>query len=115
MRCRKMKAIARINGKKVILDTNSDQILYDAPTNPPNTGTTYTRGSDYFVHTSKSGRYFYRYNWSMWQGEGSSIEVLTEDEAKEELEGYLGVAYGLDDDEIEAILGIWPDFLKEDE
>ncbi len=70
-------------GKKVLIDTNSDIILYDAPHNPPNTGTAYTSGTDLFIHRARSGtNYFYAYYWSMWEGEGSRRELVSEDQAK---------------------------------
>jgi len=70
--------------KIVVCDMSKDVCLYDAPRNPPNTGTTYTSGTDLYAHKARSGNwYYYLYSWSMWQGEPSDYELITEDEAKE--------------------------------
>ncbi|MBN1892329.1 MAG: hypothetical protein JW780_06060 [Clostridiales bacterium] len=70
------------DGKIVKIDPGEDVRLYDAPHNPPNTGTSYTRGTDLYAHKARSGKwYFYKYHWSMWQGEGSSYELISDDEA----------------------------------
>jgi hypothetical protein len=71
-------------GKKVVVDLKGDATLYDAPHNPPNTGTRYTSGTDLMVHKARSGNnYFYTYSWSMWQGSEDSYTLLTENEARE--------------------------------
>jgi hypothetical protein len=81
------------DGKRAVLDTKEDACLYDSPHNPPNTGTDYTRGTDLYFHVSKGGRkVFYSYHWSMWQGEESSISLLSEQEAMEFLEEKAGLA-----------------------
>ncbi len=75
------------DGKRAVLDTKLDTCLYKAPVNPPNTGTSYTRGTDLYLHNTKNGRkVFYEYHWSMWQGEESGINVISVEEAKEFLE-----------------------------
>lgn len=77
------KVLMTSDGKKVVTSSN-DICLYSAPVNPPNTGTTFTRGTNLFAHKSRSGNiYFYKYFWSMWQGENSSYELIDKDEAKE--------------------------------
>ena len=71
-------------GKIVKVNTRTDEVLYEAPRNPPNTGTTYTRGTDLYRHVARSGKaYYYLCKWSMWQGEEISIELISEEEAKE--------------------------------
>lgn len=94
------------DGKKVQADITKDERLYDAPHNPPNTGTAYTSGTDLYVHKARSGKtYFYTHFWSMWQGTDSSYELLTEDEAKEfildKAQGAGYVAGGVMDDACE--------------
>lgn len=71
------------DGKKVLVDTTKDLVLYAAPCNPPNTGTAYTRGTDLYVHRARSGReYYYLYRWSLWQGDYNAAELISADEAK---------------------------------
>jgi hypothetical protein len=80
-------------GKVVRVDTDRDEKLYRAPVNPPNTGDTYTRGTDLYRHVARSGRaYYYFIHWSMWQGEEPSIELASEQRAKEFLIEKAGVA-----------------------
>lgn len=72
------------DGKRVVCDTETDTQLFDAPNNPPNTGSRYTRGTDVYAHKAKSGAvYFYAYHWSMWQGEESSAELWTAEQVEE--------------------------------
>ena len=67
-----------------MVDMNADVRLFDAPSNPPNTGTRYTSGTDLFAHKARSGTwYYYKYSWSMWQGESSNYELIDADDAKE--------------------------------
>jgi hypothetical protein len=69
-------------GKRVQIEPSKDTNLYDAPHNPPNTGTAFTRGTDLYAHKARSGQmYFYTYSWSMWQGEESDYELVTREEA----------------------------------
>lgn len=72
------------DGARVVCDTKTDPQIYDAPNNPPNTGTRYTRGTDIYAHRAKSGAvFFYARHWSMWQGEQESVELMTADEVRE--------------------------------
>lgn len=94
------------NKERVIIDMKNDDCLYSAPVNPPNTGTTYTRGTDLYAHTAQSGKvYYYAYSWSIWQGEESQINLLTKEEAEEFLIDKLSLTgYGLlDEDEAKRI------------
>jgi hypothetical protein len=104
------------DGKRVKINTGEDIKLYDAPSNPPNTGTTYTRGTDLYAHKARSGAwYFYTSYWSMWQGEESSLELISEDEAKTfvlERAGLTGHGT-LSGGEKERALAIWPDIFEE--
>lgn len=71
-------------GKKVVINRSTDEQLYDAPNNPPNTGTRYTSGTDLYAHKARSGTwYYYTYAWSMWQGTEDEYALTTEDEARE--------------------------------
>jgi len=104
-------------GKKVKINMKEDMRLYDAPHNPPNTGTRYTSGTDLFAHKARSGNwYFYEYQWSMWQGTEPSINLVTEEEAKEFIVRKAGKA-GHDElgrHERELAESIWPDIFEED-
>jgi hypothetical protein len=102
------------DGKRVKINTKEDRCLYDAPQNPSNTGTTYTRGTDLYAHKARSGNwYFYKYHWSMWQGEESALHLITEDEAKDFVIEHAGLTqYGIKVDD-ENILSIWPDIFEE--
>jgi hypothetical protein len=79
-----MKHVFKVEGGSVVLDSKQDETIYQAPQNPPNTGTAYTRGTDLKLHISRKGRkFFYLLHWSMWQGEEDSIELISEQEAKD--------------------------------
>ncbi|MCF7885882.1 MAG: hypothetical protein K9M80_05250 [Candidatus Marinimicrobia bacterium] len=76
------KVLRTEEGKKVVIDPEVDPCIYKAPVNPPNTGTSFTRGRDLYSHKAKSGDiYFYSHSWSMWQGEGESFSLLDRDQA----------------------------------
>lgn len=87
------------DGKRVVISPD-DPTLYDAPHNPPNTGTRYTSGTDLRAHRARSGNvYFYLYHWSMWQGTDCRYELITKDQAekflleKAGLAGWDGISY----------------------
>jgi len=84
---------------------------------PPNTGTTYTRGTDLKLHVTQKGtRVFYLQRWSMWQGESGSIELISEDQAKKFFTKKLS-ATGWDypsEFEIQEGLKLWPDLMNEE-
>ncbi|MBS3742328.1 MAG: hypothetical protein KGY74_09435 [Candidatus Cloacimonetes bacterium] len=104
-------------GKKVDVDLALDECLYRSPVNPPNTGTTFTRGSDLYRHVARSGNvYFFINNWSMWQGESKNQQLIEPDEARMfllEKAQEDGLA-GLDYDEIERAEKIFPGIFDED-
>ncbi len=113
-----MKVRVKVDdGKIAVLDSETDKVIYEAPHNPPNTGTAYTSGTDLYLHVTKRGRkVFYLYHWSMWQGVEDRIEVISESEAKDfiiEKAGLTGWA-ALTEREIEKAKSIWgQDFLEE--
>jgi len=75
------------DGKRVSVNMSSDLCLFDSPRNPPNTGTTFTRGTDLYAHKTRKGNwYYYTYTWSMWQGESSYTHLLDKAEAIEFLQ-----------------------------
>jgi hypothetical protein len=75
------------DGKRVEVDMGKDLCLFDAPHNPPNTGTTYTRGTDLYAHKTRKGNwYYYKYHWSMWQGEERNTHLVSREEAIEFLQ-----------------------------
>lgn len=99
------------DGKRVVCNTGRDERLYEAPKNPPNTGTTYTRGTDYYRHVARSGNvYYYAFSWSMWQGDSESTYLVSKDELEERLINLMGGGYWVQpfEDEVERLkeLGI---------
>lgn len=103
-------------GKRVKIEPVEDVKLYDAPNNPPNTGTAYTRGIDLYAHRARSGQwYFYKYRWTLWQGEESGYTLIDEDEAKTFILEKAGLdGHGaLSDSEQERAASIWPDIFEE--
>lgn len=76
-----MRKIVRQDGKKVCLDTETDETIYDTPNRSDN-GRDNTRGIDLMRHEIKSGgEVFYKLHWSRWQGENTYIEEISKDEA----------------------------------
>lgn len=104
-------------GKKVVVDTHDDNCLYESPHNPPNTGTRYTRGTDYYAHKARSGAmYYYSYSWSMWQGEESCYQLMTDEEMRDILIEMAGVSgpCRMSDGEREDIVKYFPGIFDED-
>jgi len=89
------KKVLRTQDKlKVVIDLNTDTKLYEAPINPPNTGSKYTDGTDLMAHKARSGNvYFYTYYWSMWQGVEEEFELVTENQAEEFLLDKMALPY----------------------
>lgn len=111
-----MRHVFKTDKGTVVLDPETDKRIYNAPCNPPNTGTTYTRGTDLYLHiTRKGNKVFYLIHWSLWQGEGDSIELISEEQAKEffrektEASGWARP----DEDEIAYAEKLWPDLFEE--
>ncbi len=104
------------DGKRVIVNTKTDVCLYETPCNPPNTGTDYTRGTDLYAHRARSGNmYFYLRHWSLWQGEGSNLELISRDEAENfllEKAGLSGFA-AMEESEIEKAIELGFDLFEE--
>lgn len=104
-------------GKKVVVNRSHDEKVYEAPHNPPNTGTKYISGTDLYVHEAGSGkRYYYSYYWSLLQGEEPEYTLLTEKEVKEILIAHAGKeGYGgLKDCDVETAECYFPDIFDED-
>lgn len=88
------KVLRTQDGKKVVVDYSTDTKLYSAPVNPPNTGTTFTRGTDLLAHKARSGNiYFYTYSWSLWQSEQEEYQLISKKEAEDFLLDKLSKAY----------------------
>jgi hypothetical protein len=86
------------DGTRFVADVRKDTALYQAPENPPNTGSRYTAGTNLYVHETKShGNQFYKYRWSMWQGSESVYEYVTKEQAIEFLESVCGDYNGFPD------------------
>ena len=96
-----MKKIIKLeDGTCWIANTKTDETLYCAPFNPPNTGQTYTRGTDLYAHqTKKHGVQFYFLDWSMWQGEEEHITPVTREEAIDFLKEQVGDYWGFPKDD----------------
>ncbi len=98
-----MKKIVRKDGKKICLDTEKDQIVYNGMTayaqrtNEPSDNC--TRGIDMVYHKCIDGELIcYLFHWSRWQGETSYIEDISMDDAQRFLEENIDI---FDQDEIE--------------
>ena len=103
--------------KKVVVNLKTDICLYDAPHNPPNTGTRYTSGTDYYAHKARSGNvYYYSYSWSMWQGTNEHYELVEPENMRLELIRLAGLPYPaeLSDNEIELANEYFPGIFNED-
>ena len=83
-------------GKRVVINPETDVHLYEAPHNPPNTGTACTSGTDLYAHKARSGKvYYYKYHWSMWQGEQTYYNLSSDGDAREMLLHHAGnTGYG---------------------
>ena len=102
------KVIKEEDGTRWIADTKTDVALYQAPHNPPNTGSEYTRGTDLYAHkTKRHGERFYLLSWSMWQGEEPNISVVSREEAEGFLEACVGDYFGFPSEDDMAKLKEW--------
>jgi len=104
-------------GKRVVVNREKDECIYASPQNPPNTGMTYTRGIDLYRHVSRKGNeYYYTYSWSMWQGEESSYQLISKDQAREFLLDRAGVSgwAALNEEEVKRIKELGFDIFEED-
>lgn len=112
-----MKVLMSPEGKKVVINTKTDECLYSAPVNPPNTGTAYTTGTDLYRHVARSGKaYYYTHWWSLWEGSCDQFTLISEDEAKQmllEAAGWTGYA-ALDDRQRRRAEEIFPGIFDED-
>jgi len=100
-------------GKKIVCNTQKDEALYKARRDMH----FYTRGVDLYTHVSQSGqRYFYICDWSMWEGEPTTCELLSAAEAKDFLLRKMNGDYwsAPEDAEIERAKQLFPDLLNED-
>lgn len=76
-----MRAIERTEGRKVLLDTESDPRLWNGRDhfvgqNPP------TRWLSFYAHETTSGPVFYLEHRTLWDGESDYLELLTVDQAQ---------------------------------
>jgi hypothetical protein len=103
--------------KKVCINLKTDEKLYEAARNPPNTGTAYTEGTDLYRHVARSGKaYYYTYFWSMWKGVADNVQLRTEEEAKEFLVEHAGLSgwVALSPEEEKRAKEIFPNIFDED-
>jgi len=103
-----MKAIFKINDKKAVLNTDMDICLYHAPRGfEPE----HRNGTDIYLHITKNGlKIYYLYEWSMYQNIPDDIEIITEKEARAELEERVS---RMSEETIERIKKYIPDFMEE--
>lgn len=73
------------DGKKVVIDVNSDPCIYEASRGNA------TRGIDLHVHKAQSGKvFFYFYRWSQWENEDTDVDLCTKEYAEEFLINHSG-------------------------
>jgi len=103
-----MKAIVRVGEKRAVLNTDTDICLYYAQRGlEPE----HRDGTDIYLHVTKNGmKIYYLYEWSLYQNVPNSIELITEKEAKEELEQRV---LRMSEETIERIKKYFPDFMEE--
>jgi len=99
---KKVRKIVRQDGKRVWLDTDSDNLLYDGATaiaqrtNKP--WNSINRGLDLYYHPCSNGeKVYYLYHWSKWEGETSYIKNISLDDAQRFIEENINI---FDDDDI---------------
>lgn len=74
------------DGRRVVINDETDPCLYKAPCQPPQTGNKYVRGEDLFYHKARSGNeYFYIHYWSIVDGEEDNFgfKLITREEAEQ--------------------------------
>jgi hypothetical protein len=113
-----MKVLMTPENKKVVINPKTDEKLYDAPVNPPNTGINYTAGVDLYRHVSRSGKaYYYTYAWSMWQGTPDEYTLIDDLAAKQFLLKIAGIdnewVY-LSEKEVKRASELFPGIFEED-
>jgi hypothetical protein len=99
------------DGKKVAVDPKTDECLYKAPRDFDALGT------DLYCHVSRKGnRYFYKYAWSLLQGDDCFYILVSEDKAKEFLLDKAGLLapIGLTQEEMQRAEEIFPNIFEED-
>jgi len=112
-----MHVLKTPDGKKVVVNRQTDECLFKAARNPPNTGTAYTTGEDLYRHVSRKGNvYYYTFSWSMWAGSTDSYELITEEQAKLFLLNHMirGGRNILDEDEQKRAEELFPGIFDED-
>jgi len=103
-----MKAVFKIGEKKAVLNTDTDICLYYAPRGlEPE----HRNGTDIYLHITKNGlKIYYLYEWSLYQNIPDDIEIITEKEARAELEERV---MWMSEETIERIKKYIPDFMEE--
>ncbi len=103
-----MIKIVKIGEKRAVLNTDTDICLYYAQRGfEPE----HRNGTDIYLHVTKNGtKIYYKYDWSLYQNIPDDIEVITESEAKEELEKRVS---WMSKETIERIKKYFPDFMEE--
>ena len=111
------KILKTPDGKTVDINTDKDLKLYNAPNNPPNTGMKYTRGVDLYMHkTRKGSEVFYKYFWSMWQGEEDNYRIVSREDAIDFLvdKAGLGGWDGLTEKEMQVCIDVFGEDIFEE-
>jgi len=103
-----MIEIVKMGEKRAVLNTDTDICLYYAPRGfEPE----HRDGTDIYLHITKNGkRVYYKFEWSLYQNIPDSIEVITEKEAREELESRVS---RMSEETIQRIKKYFPDFMEE--
>lgn len=103
-----MKAIVYIEEKKAVLNTDTDICLYYAQRG---LDPEHRNGTDIYLHVTQNGiKIYYKYEWSLYQNMPDSIEVITENEARKELEERVS---RMSEETIERIKKYFSDFMVE--
>jgi hypothetical protein len=98
-----MRAIERTEGRKVLLDTESDPCLWNGcmrnnGRNTPN------RWVSFYAHETKAGPMFYLEHRTLWQGESDYLELMSVDQAQEFAEEHLeDLEEGIGEDRLKAL------------
>ncbi|MEM4067240.1 MAG: hypothetical protein QXV17_10335 [Candidatus Micrarchaeaceae archaeon] len=110
-----MRSIFFTEKGKVVVDTEKDDLIYDAPTETADFRGL-TSGKDLYVHTTKKGDIvFYFHVWSRYESVPDRNELATKDEAMKYIaeQTQRGGVFMPSENEIQKFLKYVPDFLEE--
>jgi len=99
------KQVEVVGNYRYVLNTKTDDQIYNTNVTNPD-GRDRTRGSDLYAHKGKNGNIiFYLLEWSRWQGEYDTLEVVSKFQAENFLiertkNDPWGFPYNKDDEEM---------------